>query len=97
MSRLVSSYLTLEVMVEFKIMYPADYPWNPPQWSVDTIKYNIGHSFNLLEYYQYIVQIHNEMLRKDWSPAISLDKDFIDFLQKINHFEYILHPDTFTQ
>lgn len=97
-SRAVSSYLSSYIIIEFMITYPSNYPFTPPRWSVDNVKHNIYHSLpiDVLDYYQYIAQKHNEMLRLDWSPAIHLDKDILDVFQKINHFEYILHPDTFT-
>jgi ubiquitin-protein ligase len=96
-SRVVSSYLSSYIIIEFIINYPSDYPFNPPRWSVDSVKHNI-HSLpiDVLDYYQYIVQKHNDILRNDWSPGIHIDRDLLAFVQKINHFEYILHPDTFT-
>ena len=39
------------------------------------------------DYYNYIIEIHN---LKKWSPIISIDKDFLEFFQKINYFDFIL-------
>lgn len=96
-SRVISSYLSSYIIIEFVINYPSDYPFSPPRWSVDNVKHNIdSEPIDILEYYQYIVQKHNDCYHRHWSPGIHLDKDLLDFFQKIHHFEYILHPDTFT-
>jgi ubiquitin-protein ligase len=97
-SRVISSYLSSYIIIEFVINYPSDYPFSPPRWSVDNVKHNLhSEPIDMLEYYQYITQKHNDRYRKDWSPVIHIDTDLLDFFQKIHHFEYILHPDTFTK
>jgi hypothetical protein len=97
-SRVISSYLSSYVTIEFVIAHQADYPFSPPRWSVDNVKHNLhSHSIDILEYYQYITQKHNDRYRKDWSPAIQINTDLLDFFQKIHHFEYIVHPETFTK
>jgi hypothetical protein len=46
---------------------------------------------NLYEYYKYIVDSHNEIMKHSWSPAIKIDVDILYFILKINHFEYLFN------
>ena len=72
------------------ITYPETYPFCPPVWTLlkIIIKEDIQ-SIDLKEYYENIVSNHNIQYAFNWSPLIRLEKDILDFIQKINHFEYI--------
>ena len=37
--------------------------------------------------------LNNEHI-SDWSPSIQIEKDILEFIQKINHFEYIFGKNT---
>jgi hypothetical protein len=86
----ISSYLNCYLTIKTKIIYPQDYPFEPPQWSLVCVKHNIESRMNLKEYYEYLVETHNNKYSIDWSPAIHIDIDILDFISKINHFDYLL-------
>ena len=72
------------------ITYQETYPFSPPVWTLVNIviKEDIQ-SIDLKEYYENIVSNHNLQYTVNWTPSIRLEKDVLDFIQKINHFEYI--------
>ena len=86
----IASYLNCSLTIKTKIIYPAAYPFEPPQWSLVCVKHNIESRINLKEYYEYLVETHNNKYRLDWSPAIHIDIDILDFISKINHFDYLI-------
>jgi hypothetical protein len=86
----ISSYLNCYLTIKTKIVYPQDYPFDPPQWSLICVKHNIESRINLKEYYEYLVETHNNKYTIDWSPAIHIDIDILDFISKINHFDYLI-------
>jgi hypothetical protein len=86
----ISSYLNCYLTIKTKIIYPQDYPFEPPQWSLVCVKHNIESRMNLKEYYEYLVETHNNKYSIDWSPAIHIDIDILDFISKINHFDYLI-------
>jgi hypothetical protein len=86
----ISSYLNCYLTIKTKIVYPQDYPFEPPQWSLVCVKHNIESRMNLKEYYEYLVETHNNKYSIDWSPAIHIDIDILDFISKINHFDYLI-------
>ncbi len=86
----ISSYLNCYLTIKTKIVYPQDYPFEPPQWSLVCVKHNIESRIKLKEYYEYLVETHNNKYSIDWSPAIHIDIDILDFISKINHFDYLL-------
>ena len=54
---------------------------------------NVKHSLkiNLYEYYKYIVDSHNKIMKRNWSPAIKIEADILYFITKINHFEHLFN------
>jgi len=77
-------------ILKCSIHYPQSYPLAPPLWVLDEciIKDDVS-SIDLKEYYNYIVSKHNLQYSRLWSPVIYLEIDILEFIQKINHFEYI--------
>lgn len=77
-------------ILKCSIHYTRYYPLEPPIWVLDEciIKEDIL-SIDLKEYYNYIVLKHNLQYSTCWSPIIYLEIDILEFIQKINHFEYI--------
>ena len=88
--REISSYLNCSLTIKTKIVYPQDYPFEPPQWSLVCVRHNIESRLNLKEYYEYLVETHNNKYSVDWSPAIHINIDILDFISKINHFDYLI-------
>jgi hypothetical protein len=86
----IASYLNCYLTIKTKIVYPQDYPFSPPQWSLACVQHNIVSRLNLKEYYEYLVETHNNQYQVDWSPSIHVDKDILDFIRRINHFDYLI-------
>lgn len=86
----IASYLNCSLTIKTKIVYSQDYPFDPPSWSLVSINHNIDSRLNLKEYYEYLVETHNNKYQVDWSPAIHINIDILDFISKINHFDYLL-------
>lgn len=87
LSNIIAEYNTYFVNLEIKITFPDSYPFCPPIWSLQEAKYNVSIPD---DYYANIIENHNHHYEYDWSPAISIEKDILYFIQKINHFEYII-------
>jgi hypothetical protein len=86
----ISSYINCSLTIKTKIVYPQDYPFAPPQWSLVCVRHNMVSRLNLKEYYEYLVETHNNQYQVDWSPSIHIDKDILDFIRRINNFDYLI-------
>jgi len=123
--RIVYSYASHEyIQLTFKIIFPVDYPFAPPTWSLEEEKNNLSFSAlnhtTIRDYFQELTNVHNEQYRRNseeinfteeelskmsdfhrkrtvdyyyWSPAFTIEKDILCFINRINHFQYILQPD----
>lgn len=87
---LIASYYTPNyIHLKIQITSPEDYPFNPPIWKIIDVKHSL--KMNLYEYYKYILDSHNEIMKDSWSPAIKIEVDILYFISKINHFEYLFN------
>jgi ubiquitin-protein ligase len=77
------------------IFFGTNYPFSPPYWLLYDIKNNINIQIDLNNYYRDILFYHNSLNYKHWSPAIDIHTDILDFIQKINHFDYMLDNKNF--
>lgn len=79
---LTKRYLNLKV----RITYPESYPFAPPYWSLLNVKSNMFNTINVTQYFQYLLNIHNEQFndRKNWSAILHIDKNVLHFLVMIN-------------
>ena len=86
---LIAEYLPSYITLELRIDYTNTYPFDIPQWSLVSCNDRLASSLkNAEEYYTYIINTHNSMHRSDnWSPAIDIDKDILQFMIRINHFD----------
>jgi hypothetical protein len=91
-SRLIASYNEYFINIQIKISFPQDYPFTEPTWILLEVEDNIVSRLNLFEYFTYMVDNHNNQYKRDfnWRPIIEIEKDVLEFIQKINHFDYIL-------
>jgi ubiquitin-protein ligase len=90
-SNIISGLAATFIKIQLEIIFPENYPLCVPLLSFINIEHNISNSvINLELYYKYIIDNHNELYKKEWSPAIDISKMILDFIQKINHFEYLL-------
>jgi hypothetical protein len=83
------------INIKMNIHYGNDYPFKPPLWSLEDVKYNIVIPINLINYYTEIINNHNCINKKNWSPAIDIHHDILDLIQKINHFDYMMKSENF--
>ena len=87
---LIASYYTPNyIHLKIQITSPEDYPFNPPIWKIMSVKHSL--KINLYEYYKYIVDSHNKIMKRNWSPAIKIEGDILYFITKINHFEHLFN------
>ena len=82
----------LELKVQ--ITFTDTYPFEPPVWTLTEVndaipKANLPYpEYKLYDYYENIIFRHNKLNRTpgNWSPAIDIEKDVLDFIRKIHHF-----------
>jgi len=97
---LITDYLYSELRLKFKISFGPGYPFNQPTWSLVSVYSELDHDssqyggMTLKDYYAYLVEMHNNSYIRDvgegnWSPAITIDKDVLYFINRINHFDSI--------
>jgi hypothetical protein len=96
----ILKYLIHRIEIKTKIVYSLGYPFVPPIWFIQKVRHTFH--IDLLDYYLEKVHQHNTAYltylmdgtilseHGDWSPAISVEKDILYFLQKINHFDEVL-------
>ena len=89
-SNIINSYLNDYINIKFKIQFDNDYPFHPPSWSLLSFSSNIIIGVNLSDIYHHILNCHNNQIERDWSPATDIEKDIIDFIRKINIFDFFL-------
>jgi hypothetical protein len=94
---IINSYSSNFISLKFKIDYHYNYPFVEPVWSLISENNDMTHlpkNFTLTEYYQDIVERHNGQYRDisrgyNWTPAITVRTDTINFIMKILHFDII--------
>jgi len=87
---IIRSYAIETIVIHTNIFYGIGYPFSRPVWSLINVLENINISIDVKEYYKYIVEKHNNQYKHYWSPAMDIEKDILEFIQKINHFDYLL-------
>ena len=91
LSNIICRFLTDYISIKINIKYPLDYPLMPPQWDLNNIKHNLSYPpIDINHYYSYIIHRHNKEYNNDWIPAMTVESDILNFVQKINHFDYLL-------
>ena len=71
----INSFLYEFKVVSYKMSIPYDYPFRPPQWTVELVNTNIpSKQDELAVYYQ------NRRYDVSWSPAISFEKDILNMI-----------------
>jgi hypothetical protein len=90
-SNIISEYLQEYIYICVEITFPSDYPFKPPMYTLLSTKYNIvKFPISIDRYYATIVDNHNLQYKREWTPAMDIDKDILYFICRINHFEYLL-------
>ena len=87
---LIASYYTPNyIHLKIQLTSVESYPFNSPIWKIINVKHSL--KMNLYEYYKYIVDSHNKIMKRNWSPAIKIETDILYFITKINHFEHLFN------
>ena len=91
--RKIQEYGDYYIDMEIDVYFPNEYPFVQPLWCLKNIKHNIKveQLVNIKEYYSNIISNHNKQNETNWSPATELEKDILEFILKINHFEYLFY------
>ncbi len=90
-NNLISEYLPEYIYICVEITFPPDYPFKPPIYTLLSTKYNIvNYIISIDSYYASIVDNHNLQYKREWTPAMDIEKDVLSFICRINHFEYLL-------
>ena len=93
LSRMISVYNAQIIHMQLKIVFSPDYPFSQPIWSLMNVEQTfLSPPINLQDYYSYLVDNHNSQYSIFWTPAIDVEKDILDFIRKINYFEYLYQP-----
>ena len=86
-NKLIMSYADVNINITFNILHTNNYPFSQPIWSLINITQNLDKSRNILEYILHILNNHNNNYIKYWSPATDIEKDILEFIRKISHFD----------
>jgi hypothetical protein len=88
-NNIINLYLDEFIDIQTQILFTSDYPFYQPIWSLSKLSFNFKTNLLLNDIYKYIIDCHNSQYNHDWSPATDIEKDILDFIRKINIFEYI--------
>jgi len=75
LSMKIVGYLYEHTEIEYQIRIPNDYPFKPPKWVMQTI--------TPPQLYQDALCVLNYRYDKDWSPAITIEKDVLNMIECI--------------
>jgi len=91
--REIQEYGNHFIDMEIDIYFPNQYPFTPPLWRLKKIKHNIKleQPLSIKEYYSNIIKNHNKQNTIGWSAATKIELDILEFILKINHFEYLFY------
>jgi len=98
--RYIEEYTHEHLYLKLKVTFPQLYPYVPASWSLEDIQNYIPYNseaygdMTLREYYEYLVQCHNEKYRElvyindnlqpNWSPATTLENDILLLISRIH-------------
>ena len=89
----INDYTKCKINITLKINNVEHFPFQPPLWSLENIEYFIpsGIHINIEEYYEYLVNLHNEnyKINKSWVPGMQHDSDLLNFIMIANTFDYL--------
>jgi len=99
MNEKIREYLIYDIEIRLKIKYSPSYPFSPPVWFLEGVYHNLPTERPLFYYYSHKVSQHNKSytdfiishyLETAWTPAITVEKDILSFVQKVNHFDEVI-------
>ena len=91
--RQIQEYGNHFIDMKIDIYFSNQYPFVQPLWCLKKIKHNIKleQPLSIKEYYSNIINNHNNQNKKCWSAATKIETDIVEFIRKINHFEYLFY------
>ena len=75
LSMKIVGYLYEHTEIYYQIRIPNDYPFKPPSWVMQTI--------TPPQLYNDALSVLNYRYDKDWSPAITIEKDILNMIECI--------------
>jgi hypothetical protein len=70
----INAFLYEYAIVTYSLVFPSDYPFHPPIWSIAKSSTNTLKNFNRIVHYQ------NYRYSISWSPAITIEKDILNMI-----------------
>ena len=94
LNKKINDYTKCNINITLKINNVEHFPFQPPIWSLENIEYFIpsGIHINIEEYYEYLVNLHNEnyKINKSWVPRMQhVNSDLLNFIIIANTFDYL--------
>jgi hypothetical protein len=86
-NKIIHSFREDRVEIHLNLECIPTFPYNSPIWNLIEVRHNFHK--NLLEYYQYIVDVANESNTRNWSCIYGFEKEILRFFVRINHFDYL--------
>jgi len=90
----INDYTKCNINITLNVKNSIRFPLTSPIWELKDIKYNIptGIHINIKEYYEYLVNLHNENYtkNKNWVPGMQyINSDLLNFIMIVNTFDYM--------
>lgn len=90
----IFSFSSHVLQLKVQLTFTDTYPFEAPLWTLVEVNDAVPQTnlpypeYKLSDYYENVIYRHNKINRTpgNWSPAIDIEKDILDFIRKINHF-----------
>jgi hypothetical protein len=83
LSMKIVGYLYEQTEIHYHIRIPNDYPFKPPKWIMQTI--------TPPQLYEDALCVLNYRYDKDWSPAITIEKDVLNMIECIEFQKRVMN------
>ena len=94
-NRHIMEYGGVKFCMRIQITPPSDYPFHPSTWTIKELFNTISSYVDIVEHMRYLVNLHVETtcMYRNWSPAITIEKDILSFIVKvIPCFDLLVKP-----
>ena len=93
----IYDYYKEYLIFQFKIEYGENYPISPPNWSLYSYTYKCSSVYDenktdhvVKSFCNGIIHCHNSQYKSNWSPAIMIHVDILEFYMILSNFRGIL-------
>ena len=82
--------LPVKIAFQFRLKNDECYPFHPSDWIIERYFYwnssleSTNNADNYEKYHRHIVSENAEIIRSNWSPATTIDKQILTFISNIN-------------